>query len=253
MGALHSGHIGLIHRARKTCDVVICSIFVNPLQFNDPLDLARYPRHPAQDKALLEEAGCDMLFTPDKEEIFSDFMPTKYDLGSLDAYWEGPARPGHFQGVVNVVERLFFYVRPDQAFFGEKDRQQLTILAHVARELHWPEQIVACPTAREKDGLALSSRNMRLNPEQREQATALYRGLNMAREMAFTHPVAAIEQAVQEITASTPGVELDHFGIATLDTLRPIKDWEGLNGAVAMIAAQVGPVRLIDNVTLVRE
>lgn len=252
MGALHEGHLGLIDRARTTCDVVVSSIFVNPLQFNDPKDLERYPRRPEEDAHMLKTAGCDLLFTPEKEGIFANFQPRKYDLGGLDLYWEGPSRPGHFQGVVNVVERLFFYVRPDEAFFGEKDRQQLAILQYVARSERWPEKIVPCPTARESDGLARSSRNMRLNAEERKEASLLYKALRMAADRAFSAPVADLHQAVTEFLSTSPIVELDHFGLADPRTLRPIEEWNGHDQAVALIAAQVGPVRLIDNILVNR-
>lgn len=252
MGALHDGHLGLIERARKTCDVVICSIFVNPLQFNDPEDLERYPQRPVEDKLLLEDAGCDMLFLPEKNDIFFDFQPYTYDLGGLDRYWEGPSRPGHFQGVVNVVERLFFYTRPDEAFFGEKDRQQLTILQHVARAQHWPEQIISCPTTRETSGLAMSSRNTRLGPDQRKKAAIIYHALRSAASRAFTSPIPEIIASVQAILSQEPEVQLDHFGVADTVSLEPLKDWGERSTAVAFIAAQVGPVRLIDNILLVR-
>ncbi len=253
MGALHRGHLSLIERARQSCDLVICSIFVNPLQFNDQTDLARYPRTIKEDSTLLEEAGCNILFTPEKEDIFTDFQPFKYDLGGLDRNWEGPSRPGHFQGVVNVVERLFFYVRPDEAFFGEKDRQQLTILSHVARTKRWPEKIIACPTTREADGLALSSRNLRLSPEDRGKASLLYKALTYALEKAFHFPIRSIISHIEEMFDAIPDVQLDHFGIADQTTLEPLADWEDRTIAIALIAAQVGPVRLIDNLTLARK
>lgn len=252
MGALHSGHIDLVRRARETCDLVVCSVFVNPLQFNDPKDLANYPRQLEQDGALLNEAHCDVLFAPTKEELFQHFEPRSYDLGGLDAHWEGPSRPGHFQGVVNVVERLFFHVRPDAAFFGEKDRQQLTILRYVARQERWPERIVPCATVRANDGLALSSRNQRLSPQERVQATVLYRALQRAAELAFVAPPAALHQAVATVLAQEPSVQLDHFGVADALDLQPLAEWGDRTEAVALIAARVGPVRLIDNITLVR-
>ncbi len=252
MGALHEGHLDLIHRAKASCEQVVCSIFVNPLQFNNLQDLERYPRQPEQDRALLEQAGCNALFFPSGETLFADHTSSTYDLGGLDRSWEGPSRPGHFQGVVNVVERLFFYVRPDKAFFGEKDRQQLAIIKHAAGVLHWPEEIVACPTVRAADGLALSSRNQRLSEDQRASATVLYRALQKAQEMAFRHPVLDVHQAVRGLLERVPDVELDHFGIAHPLTLEPLEDWSGTDQAVALIAAQVGAVRLIDNLTLVR-
>lgn len=252
MGALHTGHLDLVRRAKEVCDTVVCSIFVNPLQFNNPEDLRLYPRQLEQDSAMLLEAGCNALFAPDKEAIFADFKPYSYDLGGLDDHWEGPSRPGHFQGVVNVVERLFHYVRPDQAFFGEKDRQQLTILRHVARTKRWPLKVVSCPTVRAEDGLALSSRNARLSPTERTQARILYKALRTAGDMAFRFPPAETQEAALAVLATEPEVVLDYFGIADHDDLKPLSSWGDRRSAVALVAAQVGPVRLIDNLTLVR-
>jgi len=252
MGALHEGHLDLVHRARAVCDRVVCSIFVNPLQFNNPEDLERYPRRLDEDRSLLESAGCDALFAPLKEALFEEFVPFKYDLHGMDAFWEGPSRPGHFQGVVNVVERLFFHVRPDSAFFGEKDRQQLAIIRAVAEHDHWPEEIVPCPTVRAPDGLALSSRNLRLNDRERAQATVLHEALMAAAKAAFKVSVPrTIEQALG-VLATEPAVVPDYFGIAHPETLEPLEEWNGLDQAVALVAAQVGPVRLIDNMTLQR-
>lgn len=252
MGALHEGHLDLVRRAKATCDKVVCSIFVNPLQFNNPEDLARYPKQPAEDQALLEGAGCDALFSPTKQDLFSGFTATKYDLGGLDAYWEGPSRPGHFQGVVNVVERLFFHVRPDSAFFGEKDRQQLAIVQFVAKDQHWPESIVPCPTVRTADGLALSSRNLRLSETERQQATVLSKALQATRSHAFKVPVKRSLAAGLDLLLAEEGVQVDYFGMAHPETLEPLEDWGELYEAVALVAAQVGPVRLIDNMTLYR-
>jgi pantoate--beta-alanine ligase len=145
MGALHQGHLSLVERALAECGRVACSIFVNPLQFNDPNDLARYPRQVEKDREMLAAAGCDMLFTPEAQDIFEAFSPKEYALDGIDDVLEGPSRPGHFQGVANVVERLFHYVRPDIAYFGEKDRQQLAVIRHLTRALRWPVKIVGCP------------------------------------------------------------------------------------------------------------
>lgn len=253
MGALHAGHLALVQEARRRCDRVVVSIFVNPLQFNNPEDLARYPRQPETDAGLLRIAGCDLLFTPEAEGIFRDHRPREYDLGGLDLHWEGPDRPGHFQGVVNVVERLFHYVRPDMAFFGEKDRQQLTIIRHVARSLHWPEDIVACPTQREADGLAMSSRNQRLDPADRARAPLLYQALQAVARAAFRSTVDQARQAGLDVLASDPAIRPDHLGIAHPATLAPIDGWDGLQEAVVLVAARVGPVRLIDNLVLQRD
>lgn len=252
MGALHEGHLDLVRRAREKHSRVACSIFVNPLQFNNPEDLKHYPRQLEQDRALLHEAGCHVLFAPEKEAIFSEFVARRYDLGGLDAHWEGPSRPGHFQGVVNVVERLFHYVRPEEAFFGEKDRQQLALLRYIARTERWPERVTGCPTVRATDGLALSSRNARLNAEERKQATVLHRALKVAADQAFQQPVEQVRQAGLGTIAAEPSIIVDYFGIADHDSLEPLTTWGDRQLAVALVAAQVGPVRLIDNITLVR-
>ncbi|MBK9193399.1 MAG: pantoate--beta-alanine ligase [Flavobacteriales bacterium] len=252
MGALHEGHLDLVRRAKKACDKVVCSIFVNPLQFNNPEDLARYPQQPAEDQALLESVGCDALFFPTKQDLFAGFTPTTYDLGGLDRHWEGPSRPGHFQGVVNVVERLFFHVRPDAAYFGEKDRQQLAIVQFVAKNQHWPERIAPCPTVRTADGLALSSRNLRLSDGERGDAIVLSQALLATRSLAFTASVNDTLAAGLGLLHAVPGVQVDYFGIAHPETLEPLLDWGELTEAIALVAAQVGPVRLIDNMTLRR-
>ncbi len=252
MGALHEGHLALVRQARKSHDRVVCSIFINPLQFNNPEDLAQYPHLPEQDRDMLDSAGCHALFTPAKEALFDGFVPMGYDLGGLDRFWEGPSRPGHFQGVVNVVERLFSFLRPDAAFFGEKDRQQLTIIQHVARAAHWPVEIVPCPTVRSEDGLALSSRNLRLSAEERQNALALYRSLRTTAELSFRVSVDEAVVAGRAVLHASPGVEVDYFGAAHPRSLIPLDSWDGLNEAVALVAAQVGPVRLIDNITLRR-
>lgn len=252
MGALHAGHMALVNRALTAGGQVVCSIFVNPLQFNDPQDLAKYPRQLEKDMALLEAAGCHAVFAPQAEAIFHGHVPVVYDLGVLDHHWEGPSRPGHFQGMVNVVERLFHYARPDRAYFGEKDRQQLAIIRHVAKALHWPEEIVPCPTLREADGLAMSSRNARLSPAERAMAPVLYKALQAMQEVAF---IATPEEVVAQgraMLGTSPAVELDYLGIAREDELSPVAQWDGLDRAVALIAARVGPVRLIDNITLER-
>ena len=252
MGALHAGHLALVAEARRQCDRVVASIFVNPLQFNNPEDLARYPRQPEADARLLEAAGCDLLFQPDNEDLYRGISPLRYELNGLDLHWEGPSRPGHFQGVVNVVERLFHYVRPDRSFFGEKDRQQLTIIRYIARTLHWPTSIVPCPTLREDDGLAMSSRNQRLGPADRARAPLLYRALKAVADNAFRTGVEDARQAGLDVLAADPEIRLDHLGIAHPETLVPITQWDRLDRAVALIAAQVGPVRLIDNLELRR-
>lgn len=252
MGALHAGHLSLLERALQENERVVCSIFVNPLQFNNAADLAHYPRQLEKDRELLERAGCHALFVPEEADIFAGFTPRPYAIGDLNDLLEGPLRPGHFQGMLNVVERLFFHVRPESAYFGEKDRQQLAIIRRTAAALRWPERIVGCPTRREEDGLAMSSRNQRLGPEDRQRAPVLFRALSAAAEAAFERSVGETQRSAEKVLAQEPTVVVDYFSIAHPDTLAPLDSWEGLEEAVALVAAQVGPVRLIDNMTLRR-
>lgn len=252
MGALHEGHLALVARAKAECGAVCVSIFVNPLQFNNPEDLLHYPRQLEQDRLLLAEAGCDMLFAPDEASVYRDHTPRTFQLGGLDEVMEGASRPGHFQGVVNVVERLFHYVRPDAAYFGEKDRQQLAVISHVARTLRWPERIVPCETLRAADGLALSSRNQRLSLEERAIAPVIHRSLRAVQDASFRLPPEEAIAAGKSVLADEPDVRLDYLAIADPLTLRPLDDWGGREEAVALIAAWLGPVRLIDNITLRR-
>lgn len=252
MGALHEGHLELVRVAGGQGHAVVVSIFVNPLQFNDPRDLAKYPRQLEKDMELLSRSACEVVFTPQAESLFKGFKATSYDLGALDSVLEGPSRPGHFQGVVNVVERLFHYVRPDLAFFGEKDRQQLAVIRHVATAARWPEAIHGVPIVRSKDGLALSSRNARLSAQEAEAALVLYQSLTLAQRLAFQEPVQRVVERASGLLQEQPGVVLDYFSIADAHTLQPLTEWSGRSEAVALVAAQVGPVRLIDNITLRR-
>lgn len=252
MGALHEGHISLVKQAGKQGRAVAVSIYVNPLQFNNPEDLEHYPRHPERDQQLLAHAGVDMLLMPHGNELFEDFTPKTYALDGLDSMLEGASRPGHFQGVVNVVERLFHYVRPDVALFGEKDRQQLAVIRHAAKQQRWPIEIAGCPIVRDADGLALSSRNQRLGPHERQMAPVLYRALCAMRDAAAGHTVEETLAAGHQVLAGEPAVVLDYLTLAHPDSLRPITGWDGITEAVALIAAQVGPVRLIDNLAFSR-
>lgn len=253
MGALHEGHLALIAEALRSCSAVVASVFVNPLQFNNKEDLRNYPRQEEQDLDMLKSAGCQMVFLPTAAGIYADHAKRVFELGGLDMVLEGASRPGHFQGVVSVVERLFHYVRPDLAFFGEKDRQQLAIVQYVARTLRWPEKIVPVPTVRAADGLALSSRNQRLNDAERATAPVLYRALEIIRHKAFRVPMNEALAQSRALLASEPAIRSDYLEIADPSDLRPLEDWSGREEAVALIAAWLGPVRLIDNITLRRE
>lgn len=252
MGALHEGHLQLVRAARQSADAVAASVYVNPLQFNNPSDLAHYPRQPDKDREMLEQAGADMVLMPGGDSLFNGFAPRIYDLGPLEHMLEGRSRPGHFQGVANVVERLFHYVRPDEAWFGEKDRQQLAVIRHVAAAARWPVAILAHPTVRAADGLALSSRNQRLSAEERQQALVLYRALAAMREIAFRASPADTLRAGHQVLQLEPQVRPDYLVLVHPRTLEPLHEWGRLDEAVALVAAQVGPVRLIDNLVLKR-
>lgn len=252
MGALHQGHLALVREARSLADTVAVSIFVNPLQFNHAEDLARYPRSPEEDQRLLREVGADMLLLPDASSLFNHFIPAEYELSGLDTLLEGASRPGHFQGVVNVVERLFHYVRPDVALFGEKDRQQLAVIRHAADRLRWPVRIFGHPTLRAPDGLALSSRNLRLSPADRRLAPLLYRALREVEANAFSGSVNDALEAGRAVIAQEPSLGLDYLALVHPGTLQPLESWDGVKEAVVLIAAQVGPVRLIDNILISR-
>jgi pantoate--beta-alanine ligase len=252
MGALHEGHLALVRQAKAECDVVAASVYVNPLQFNDKKDLEHYPRHPQEDAQMLAEAGCDMLLMPGGNELLQHLPTLKFELGALGDVLEGAHRPGHFMGVVQVVERLFHFVRPDVAYFGEKDRQQLAVVRSAAKQLHWPLQIIGCPTVRAADGLALSSRNARLNERERQEAPVLYRALQAISEAAFKLSVEDALAAGNAVLAQVEAVKPDYLTIAHPETLQPLKHWNGLDEAVALVAARLGPVRLIDNITLTK-
>ena len=252
MGALHEGHLALVRQAKTQCAVVAASVYVNPLQFNNKEDLAMYPRHPANDARMLEEAGCDMLLMPEGNELLQHLPAIQFDLGALGTVLEGAYRPGHFTGVVQVVERLFHFVRPDMAFFGEKDRQQLAVVRSAAKQLHWPERIIGCPTVRAADGLALSSRNARLDDRERKEASVLYQALQAIASAAFNVPVEEALERGQALLAQVSDVKPDYLSIAHPETLQPLLKWNGLEQAVALVAAHLGPVRLIDNITLVK-
>lgn len=250
MGALHEGHMALVRRAKKMADIVVVSVFVNPTQFNNPSDLDLYPRTPEKDAALLEQNGCDVAFFPTVEEIYPEgYQTPDIPLGNLENVMEGEFRPGHFKGVVQVVNRFFEIVKPDYAFFGMKDFQQVAVIRHMVRHLNLPVQIVPCPTLREASGLAMSSRNMRLSAHQLVEAIAIYDTLTRAKAQAeYLSPAQVKEDAVAFFAESS--LKLEYFTIADPVTLEELSDaW--VDGATACIAAYCGEVRLIDNMVLI--
>ena len=249
MGALHQGHLDLVRRAREENDICGCSIFVNPIQFNNPEDLVKYPRTLADDLKLLEKAGCDLVFAPSVEEMYPEPVTKKFDFGGLERVMEGEHRPGHFNGVAVVVEKLFDIFGPDRAYFGEKDFQQLRIIQSLVKMENIPVEIVSCHTVREADGLAMSSRNRRLSAEERDIAPVIYQTLLHAKDLANKTPVSEVKKIATSMLESK-GFRVDYFEISDTESLQPVETWEGAPGVIACVAAFLGSVRLIDNMIL---
>jgi pantoate--beta-alanine ligase len=248
MGALHEGHLSLVRLCRQQNDFVVASIFVNPTQFNDKEDLRRYPRTPEKDLEMLGSAGCDIVFLPGEKEIYPEPDQRQFDFGNLGSILEGERRPGHFNGVAQVVTRLFDIIKPQRAYFGLKDFQQLAIIKKVTTDLHYPVEIVPCPIVREPDGLAMSSRNMLLQPEERITALELSQSLFQAGKMKETHAPAAVRQWVVEHLSTVPGISLEYFEIVSSRDLLPVDSWNGPDPVIGCLAARVGRIRLIDNI-----
>ena len=253
MGALHKGHVSLINIARSENKIVVCSIFVNPTQFNDPADLKRYPRPVDEDMRMLEAANCDILFMPSVEEMYpdGDFTTQKEDFGTLDKVMEGASRPGHFAGMITIVNRLFLAVKPNNAYFGQKDFQQLAIVKRFVEKHVIPIDIKSCPIVRDDDGLAMSSRNRLLSAEERKRALLIPQTLFKVKDMWGKNSVADIKKFVEEEFKKDGFLRLDYFEIADVKTLQAIKDpINKSQSAVACVAAFNGNIRLIDNVLL---
>lgn len=248
MGALHQGHLSLIEQARQQCDVVVCSIFVNPTQFNDPKDLEIYPRPIAEDIKKLQQVNCDVLFNPTVTEIYDANEQWHLDMGELENLLEGKFRPGHYQGVTQVVYKLFTIIKPTIAFFGQKDYQQFLIISKMVELLNMPVTVVMCPIQRDPDGLAMSSRNIHLTPEDREHALILSQTLNWVKKNFSADNMEHLKKQAESAINEVDGVELAYFEIADGDSLRSA-DSSSTN-IVALVAAKVGKTRLIDNVLL---
>ena len=248
MGALHEGHASLFKRARAENDVFVASVFVNPIQFNNPEDLKNYPRDFEADRKLLEENGCDIVFAPSVEEMYPEGEPVKsYSFGALETVMEGAQRPGHFKGVGVVVGLLFELVRPDRAYFGEKDFQQVAVIQDLVRQMGIKTRIVPCPIKRGEDGLALSSRNALLTPENRALAPKIHAALKKSSEMA-NRSCREVKEFVCGQIASVPEMKLEYFEIARPDTLQTVPDEAPAQGNVGFIVVWMGKVRLIDNI-----
>ena len=248
MGALHAGHKSLVDRARKENDIVVVSVFVNPTQFNNKQDLATYPRTEERDCALLEAAGCDVVFMPAVEEVYPEPDNRQFDLGAVAEVMEGAHRPGHFNGVAQIVSKLFGFVEPDRAYFGEKDFQQIAVIRKMVQLEGFKLQIVACPIKREDDGLALSSRNVRLTAEQRQLAPNIYRVLKESCNFAKSHTVAETEKFVVDSLNALPQMEVEYYSIVDALTMQPVSDWADADSITGCITVYWGEVRLIDNI-----
>lgn len=250
MGALHNGHLSLLEEAKKNNDFVACSIFVNPIQFNNKSDLENYPRDIQRDIQLLESAGCDFLFLPDELEMYPETITETYSFGNLDKVMEGKFRPGHFQGVAVVVNRLFKIIEPNRAYFGLKDFQQVAIIRKMVKDHHIPVEIIPCPTVREADGLAMSSRNQLLTAEDRKQAAIINEALTEVKMQLFSLTIKEIKDQISQLFSLTPNAKLEYFEIVDMDSLEPISSWTDSKHVVACIAVYFGKVRLIDNIIL---
>lgn len=252
MGALHAGHISLVTKAVSENDIVLVSLFVNPTQFNNPTDLATYPRKEEDDFALLREAGASAVFAPSVEEIYPGGVEGRerheFELGTAATVMEGKYRPGHFQGVAEIVSKLFRMATPTRAYFGEKDFQQIAVIRNMVANEGIDVDIVACPIKRADDGLALSSRNALLTPEQRAIAPEIYRSLKASLDYAKEHSVQATHDMVVESINAQPELDVEYYEIVDGRTLLPVAEWEESDSVVGCITVYCGKIRLIDNI-----
>lgn len=248
MGALHTGHASLVKRSVDENEITVVSIFVNPTQFNDKNDLMNYPRSLEADCALLDAVGADIVFAPEVEEMYPEPDTRVFSFAPLDEVMEGPFRPGHFNGVAQIVSKLFYAVEPDRAYFGEKDFQQLAIIREMVRQLSLKLEIVGCPIVREADGLAMSSRNMLLSEEERVRALIISRTLFRSVEFSKEHTLAETKAFVEDVINATEGFRLEYYQIVDGNTLQPIEKWSDSDYIVGCIALFCGKIRLIDNI-----
>lgn len=250
MGALHTGHLSLVAEASKRCDFVVVSIFVNPTQFNDPKDLEKYPRTLDADVKLLETTACNLVFAPSVETMYPEPDTRVFDFGSLATVMEGKFRPGHFNGVGQVVSRLFDLVQPHKAFFGQKDFQQFAIIKHMTNQLGLSVEVVSCPIVREVSGLAMSSRNMLLSGQERIEATAIHRTLTWAKSECKNRRIEELKKEISRQINAVDCLEVEYVEIADAATLQSVNDWNDAQSIVLCVAVYCGKVRLIDNVLL---
>ena len=250
MGALHAGHRSLVERARRECATVVVSVFVNPTQFNDKTDLKNYPRTPEADLRLLEEVGADYVFMPSVEEVYPEPDTRTFDFGMIDKVMEGATRPGHFNGVAQVVSRLFDLVKPAKAYFGEKDFQQIAVIREMVRQLRIPVEIIPCPIVRGEDGLALSSRNTLLDTDHRTAAPYIYKVLKAAVEKSHQKTPDQLAAWVTAQVESNPLLKVIYFQVVDAATMQQVRTWEESPAIQGCIAVQAGDIRLIDNIKL---
>ena len=248
MGALHQGHASLVRRAVAENDIAVVSVFVNPTQFNDKNDLKNYPRDLQADCELLESIGTTYVFAPEVEEMYPEPDTRVFSFAPLDTVMEGGCRPGHFNGVAQIVSKLFYAVEADKAYFGEKDFQQLAIIREMVRTLQIPIEIIGCPIVRESDGLALSSRNMLLTAEERNRALTISRTLFTSLEYAMSHTLSETKSFVEGAINATDGLKLEYYQIVDGNTLQEIANWDDSGYVVGCIALFCGKIRLIDNI-----
>ncbi len=252
MGALHEGHLALVQCAKNEVEIAVCSIYVNPTQFNNPTDLEKYPRTLENDIKLLETVFCDVLFVPENAEMYPEKNILKFDFGTLETVMEGRFRPGHFNGMATVVCKLFNIVQPNKAYFGQKDLQQYMVVRQFIADLSFPIELVCYPIVREKDGLAMSSRNKRLTPAQREIAPKLYEALLMVQNLLQNQQktIAEIKEEVLAFLENIEGIKVEYFEIVAQNTLISVDNLEEKTSIALCIAAFLGEVRLIDNLLL---
>jgi pantoate--beta-alanine ligase len=249
MGALHEGHVSLVNKARQDNDIVLCSIFINPTQFDNQEDLKKYPRTLETDTALLKKADCDIIFAPSSDEMYNAVPKLKLDFGNLEHVMEGEFRPGHFNGVATVVSKLFHIVNPDRAYFGLKDLQQVAILNRLVKDLSFDLELISCPIIRERDGLAMSSRNTRLSPKARSLASQIHKSLQIAKKALEDGLTAeSCKKKVVEHFKSFPDFQLEYLEISDFDNLEPLSSKNIAGKTAICIASYLDNVRLIDNV-----
>ncbi len=248
MGALHDGHLSLVRQCKSENDVCVVSIFVNPTQFNDKNDFNTYPRTFEEDCRQLEQYKCDYVFAPSEKEIYPEPDTRVFDFGSVGKVMEGARRPGHFNGVAQIVSKLLDIMLPGKAYFGEKDFQQVVIIRKMVEMLNMPVEIVNCPIVREKDGLAMSSRNTRLTDEEQQIAPVIARTLKESRNFTATKSVKEVKEWVLETLNAVPRLSVEYYEIVDSKTLQPVKEWQDSNELVGCIAVYCGKVRLIDNI-----